>query len=646
MLVGTWRHTANRLGITGNRVQSVLDRIGSPEDLKKLDQTQVNYLASEIRKVLIETVSHNGGHLASSLGVVELTIALHRVFHSPEDKIIWDVGHQSYAHKLLTGRKDDFSTLRTHGGLSGFPVRTESQHDAFGAGHAGTSISAALGMALARDTRGDKHHVIAVIGDGSLGAGMALEAINHAGHLGTRVIVVLNDNGMSISPSIGAVSRLLNKVRFNPKYESAKRVARKEIKRLPMGKFAWELSQRVKSQVEGVILPNFWEQMGFTYLGPVDGHDEKKTEAAFIRAARETGPTLVHVITQKGKGHAEAEADATRFHGVAPYVEKPDPLPSYSQVFGQTVLRLMQENDNTVAISAAMLDGTGLMPAAKAFPKRVYDVGICEQHAVTLAAGLAIEGLIPIVAIYSTFLQRSYDQIVHDVCLQNLPVIFAVDRAGIVGDDGKTHQGAFDITYLRGIPNMVVAAPKDEVEFQHLIYSAVTYGKPVAIRYPRGNGGPSETVNTMKTIPIGSGEILRQGNDLAILAIGATVFPALEAAAKLAAGGLQCSVANARFAKPLDLTIIQKLAGTTGRIITIEENSLIGGFGSAVLEMLTQNKVTARVECMGLPDVFIEHGNQDLLRAKYELDSKGIVNRVKKAFPELFTGASTGGRVS
>ncbi len=627
-------------------MHSLLDNIGSPEDLKKLNRVQLTYLASEIRKVLIETVSHNGGHLASSLGVVELTIALHRVFHSPEDKIIWDVGHQSYAHKLLTGRKNDFATLRTYGGLSGFPVRTESRHDAFGAGHAGTSISAALGMALARDTRGDKNHVIAVIGDGSLGAGMALEAINHAGHLGTRVIVVLNDNGMSISPSIGAVSRLLNRVRFNPKYESAKRVARKEIKRLPMGKLAWDLSQRVKSQVEGVVLPNFWEQMGFTYLGPVDGHDERKTEAALTRAARETGPTLVHVITQKGKGHAEAEADATRFHGIAPYVEKPDPLPSYSQVFGQTVLRLMQENEKIVAISAAMLDGTGLMPAAQAFPKRVYDVGICEQHAVTLAAGLATEGMIPVVAIYSTFLQRSYDQIVHDVCLQNLPVIFAVDRAGIVGDDGKTHQGAFDITYLRGIPNMVIVAPKDETEFQHLIFSAVSYGKPTAIRYPRGNGGPSETVKSMKAVPIGTGEILRRGDDLAILAIGATVFPALEAAAKLADEGLQCSVANARFAKPLDSDMIQKLAMTTGRIMTIEENSLIGGFGSAVLEALTRNKFKVKVECMGLPDAFIEHGNQNLLRTKYELDTQGIINRVKKTFPELFTGASTWGRVS
>ena len=627
-------------------MQSILNQINSPDDLKKLNQVQLAYLASEIRKVLITTVSHNGGHLASSLGVVELTIALHRVFHSPEDKIIWDVGHQSYAHKLITGRKDDFSTLRTYGGISGFPVRSESQHDAFGAGHAGTSISAALGMALARDAKGSKNHVIAVIGDGSLGTGMALEAINHAGHLGTRVIVVLNDNGMSISPSVGAVSRLLNRVRFSPHYETAKRVARKKILGLPMGKFAWGLSKRMTSQFEGVVIPNFWEQLGFTYLGPVDGHNEKEIEAALTRASVETGPTLIHVITQKGKGYAEAEADATKFHGVAPYVEKPDNLPSYSQVFGQTILRLMKDNDKIMAISAAMLDGTGLAPVAEAYPKRVFDVGICEQHAVTLAAGLATGGYIPVVAIYSTFLQRSYDQIVHDVCLQNLPVIFAVDRAGIVGDDGKTHQGAFDITYLRGIPNIVLAAPKDETEFQHLLFSAMKYGKPTAIRYPRGNGGPSETVKSFTLIPTGNGEVLKRGNDLAILAIGATVFPALEVAGRLGVEGVRCTVINARFAKPLDAVLITETAETTGRVITIEENSLIGGFGSAVLELLSQSRSTAKVECMGLPDNFIEHGTQELLRSKYELDATGIINRVKSAFPELFTRSSTSGRRS
>jgi 1-deoxy-D-xylulose-5-phosphate synthase len=625
-------------------MQSVLDGIGSPEDLKKLDRAQVAELALEIRKVLIDTVSHNGGHLASSLGVVELTIALHRIFRSPEDKIIWDVGHQSYAHKLLTGRKEDFSTLRIHGGLSGFPVRSESKHDAFGAGHAGTSVSAALGMALARDAKGGCEHIVAVIGDGSLGAGMALEAINHAGHLGTRLIVVLNDNGMAISPSIGAVSRLLNQVRFDRRYETAKRVARKRIMRLPMGRFAWGVSKRLKSQAEGVILPNFWEQFGFTYLGPVDGHNEKEVEAALTRARNEPGPTIVHVITQKGRGYADAEADATRFHGVAPPLQNPDGLPSYSQVFGQTVLQLMGQNDRVVAISAAMLDGTGLAPVARAFPKRVFDVGICEQHAVTLAAGLAAGGFIPIVAIYSTFLQRAYDQIIHDVCLQNLPVVFAVDRAGIVGDDGKTHQGAFDISFLRSIPNMIVAAPRDEAEFQHLLHTAVGCGRTMAVRYPRGNGGGTMLDSGLKTIAIGTAEVLRRGDDAALLAIGATVHPSLAAAERLAAEGVNITVVNARFAKPLDAALIKSLAATTGRIVTVEENSAIGGFGSGVLEMLSDNKTRAVVESIGLPDVFVEHGTQELLRLRYEMDAEGIAGRVRLAFPELFAGASQGER--
>jgi 1-deoxy-D-xylulose-5-phosphate synthase len=625
-------------------MQNVLDKIGSPEDLKRLSQPQITHLAAEIRKVLIDTVSQNGGHLASSLGVVELTIALHRSFHSPEDKIVWDVGHQTYAHKLLTGRKEGFSSIRTYGGLSGFPDRSESEHDPFGAGHAGTSVSAALGMALARDARGGKEHVVAVIGDGSLGAGMALEAINHAGHLGTRVIVVLNDNGMSISPSVGAVSRLLNQVRFDRRYETAKRVARDKITSLPGGHFAWGISKRVKSQVEGVVLPNFWEQLGFTYLGPVDGHNERKVEAAMARASAERGPTIVHVVTQKGKGYAEAEADATRFHGVASHVENHDGLASYSQVFGSVVSQLMREDERVVAISAAMLDGTGLAPVAREFPRRVFDVGICEQHAVTLAAGLATGGLIPVVAIYSTFLQRAYDQIIHDVCLQNLPVVFAVDRAGIVGDDGKTHQGAFDISYLRGIPNMIVAAPKDEDEFRQLMFTAVKSGAPMAVRYPRGNGQGVPLESQLRSIPVGKGEVLRRGEDLAVIAIGATVYPALIAANRLASQGIQCTVISARFAKPLDNDLVREVSDSIGRIVTVEENALIGGFGSAVLESLTSLRSTAKVECLGLPDVFIEHGAQELLRMRYELDSDGIIGRIRAAFPELFVNTPAEGR--
>jgi 1-deoxy-D-xylulose-5-phosphate synthase len=615
----------------------VLKGVNSPADLKALAGRELPALAAEIREFLVTTVSENGGHLASSLGVVELTIALHRVFNSPVDKIVWDVGHQCYAHKLLTGRKDAFGTLRQYRGISGFPVRGESPHDAFGAGHAGTSISAALGMALGRDLRGGKHHVIAIIGDGSIGAGMALEAINHAGHLGTKIIVVLNDNGMSISPSIGAVARLLNQVRFDPRYESAKSTAKRTITRLPFGESAWKLSKRVKSQVENVLLPNiFWEQFGFKYLGPVDGHNITELEAALGRARDfESGPTLVHVLTQKGKGHAPAEADAGRFHGVSPRGRTAE-IPSYSQFFGDTVCRLMRDNERIVAISAAMLDGTGLAPAAAAFPGRVFDVGICEQHAVTLAAGLAAQGFIPIVAIYSTFLQRSYDQIVHDVCLQNLPVVFAIDRAGIVGDDGKTHQGALDISFLRTIPNMVIAAPRDEAELQDLLYTAVSAGQPMAVRYPRGSGVGVPLPAELKRLPIGKGELLREGRDLAVLAIGSTVYPALAAAACLEEAGISCAVADARFAKPVDAELIRELAAATGRLVTVEENTLSGGFGSAVLEMISAlDHPATRVACLGLPDGFIEHGSQALLRSMFGLDAEGIARGIKGAFPDL-----------
>lgn len=622
---------------------AILGRINSPADLKAVGQPELETFAAEIRELLIQTVSLNGGHLASSLGVVELTIALHRVFNSPEDKIVWDVGHQSYAHKLLTGRKDRFVTLRQYGGVSGFPVRTESPHDAFGAGHAGTSISAALGMALARDLNKMSYQVVAVIGDGSLGTGMALEAVNHAGHLGTKLIVVLNDNGMSISPSIGAVSRLLNQVRFDPRYEFAKKKAKKTVSRLPFGELVWALSKRTKGLLLGVLLPSiFWQQLGFTYLGPVDGHDIKELETALRRARDfESKPTLVHVLTKKGKGYAVAEGNATKFHGVPPNNTKGSNAPSYSQVFGQTVLRLMRENHKVVAITAAMLDGTGLAPVATEFPDRVFDVGVCEQHAVTLAAGLATQGFIPVVAIYSTFLQRAYDQIIHDVCIQNLPLVFALDRAGIVGDDGKTHQGTFDISYLRAIPNIVIAAPKDEDEFQHLLYTAINAGQPMAVRYPRGNGEGVPLTQDFQQLPIGKGEMLKEGEDVGILAIGSTVYPALATVEKLAADGVHCAVANVRFAKPLDSELIMELAASTKRLVTVEENALAGGFGSAVLELLGKAKLKGvKVKCLGLPDRFIEHGTQELFRAMFNLDSEGIARCVRAAFPEIVGEAS------
>jgi 1-deoxy-D-xylulose-5-phosphate synthase len=626
----------------------VLDRINSPADLKGLSVQELARLASEIREYLVKTVSANGGHLASSLGVVELTIVLHRIFNSPDDKIIWDVGHQCYAHKLLTGRKDTFSTLRQYQGISGFPVREESPHDVFGAGHAGTSISAALGMAVARDLRGLKNNVIAIIGDGSIGAGMALEAINHAGHLGTKIIVVLNDNGMSISPSVGAVARILNQVRFDPRYESAKNTATRTITHLPFGHSVLKMGKQIKSRVKNVLLPNtlwehillpniFWEQFGFTYLGPIDGHNILELEAALGRARDfEFGPTLVHVLTRKGKGHAPAEADAGLFHGLSPKGSVASDFPSYSRYFGNTVSRLMHDDNRIVAISAAMLDGTGLASVATEFPGRVFDVGICEQHAVTLAAGLATQGFIPIVAIYSTFLQRAYDQIVHDVCLQELPVVFAIDRAGIVGEDGKTHQGALDISFLRSIPNMIVSAPRDEDEFQHLLYTAVSSGRPMAVRFPRGGGQGAPISADMRRLPIGKGELLREGDDLAIIAIGATVYPALEAAARLEEDNIRCTVADARFAKPIDAEMVNELAAATCRLVTVEENALAGGFGSAVLELVSATgRHDVRVECLGLPDHFIEHGSQATLRSVIGLDPAGIARAVKSAYPEL-----------
>jgi len=623
-------------------MSTILSKINCPADLKSLQPTELEQLAVEIRQTLVKTVSENGGHLASSLGAVELTIALHRIFTSPQDKIIWDVGHQSYAHKLLTGRRESFDSIRKYKGLSGFPVCSESSHDAFGTGHAGTSVSAAMGMALARDLAGLNYHVVAVIGDGSLGTGMALEAVNHAGHLGTRLTVVLNDNAMSISPSVGAISRILNQVRFDPRYEFAKRRAKKFASHLPFGESAWALSKWMKSRVERALLPSsFWQQLGFTYLGPVDGHNFVELEAALKRARDyESRPTLVHVLTQKGKGYSLAEVDATKYHGVSPRGNNKNNAPSYSQVFGKTILRLMQENERVVAISAAMLDGTGLSEAAAKFPRRVFDVGICEQHAVTLAAGLATQGFIPIVAIYSTFLQRAYDQIIHDVCLQNLPVVFAIDRAGIVGDDGKTHQGAFDISYLRTIPNIIVAAPKDEDELQHLIFTAVQANQPMAVRYPRGNGEGVAMKPHFRELPIGKGELLRDGEALAILAIGSSVYPALAAADKLSKEGIRCAVVNARFAKPLDNDLILGLANRM-RLITVEENAVAGGFGSAVTDLLGNSELApVKIEHLGLPDQFVEHGTQEILRYIFNLDCEGIVRKIKLSFPELSAAPS------
>ena len=620
----------------------LLNRIDSPAALGQLTAAELEQLGAEIREILVETVSENGGHLASNLGVVELTIALHRVFHSPEDKLIWDVGHQSYVHKLLTGRGERFPTLRQYGGLSGFASHSESPHDPFDTGHASTSISAALGMALARDLGGEDHQVIAIIGDGALTGGMALEALNHASHLDTKIIIVLNDNGMAISPNIGAVAKLLNLLTRAPQYDHVKADAKRTLIRLPFGERLLRKIRRAKSGIKEALIPGaFWEKLGFAYVGPIDGHNIRATEAALVRARdAKARTTIVHVLTEKGKGYPPAEKDSARFHGVAPNGHAGGPsAPSYSEVFGQTVLQLMREDKRIVAVTAAMCEATGLGPAAEAFPDRVFDVGICEEHGVTMAAGLASQGFVPIVAIYSTFLQRAYDQIIHDACLQNLPVIFAIDRAGIVGEDGRTHQGAFDLSFLRCIPNLTVASPKDEDELRHLLFTATRLGRPMAIRYPRGEGIGASLTGALQELPVGVGELLRSGDDLTIAAVGSAVWPALAAAESLSVSGIECSVVNACFVKPLDRELILQLASRTQRLVTVEENVLAGGFGSAVLELLDEAGLQqVRVERLGLPDRFIEHGPRELFRSMFDLDGEGIVRRIRVAFPEVGDG--------
>ena len=621
---------------------ALLDRIDTPAALEGLTPPELEQLAAEIRDVLVSTVSENGGHLASNLGVVELTIALHRVFDSPNDKLIWDVSHQAYVHKLLTGRRDSFPTLRQYGGLSGFTCRSESPHDPFGTGHASTSISAALGMALARDLAGEQHHVVAIIGDGALTGGMALEALNHASHLNTKIIVVLNDNGMAISPSIGGVSKMLNLLTRSPRYEHVKADTKRTLARLPLGGRVLRLITWLKAWIKGALIPSaFWEKLGFSYVGPINGHKVGDVEAALRRARdAKTKTTIVHVLTEKGKGYPPAEKDSARFHGLAPNGHSSNGAPpSYSEVFGQTVLRLMKKDERLVAITAAMCEATGLDPAAQAFPERVFDVGICEEHGVTLAAGMASHDFVPIVAIYSTFLQRAFDQIVHDVCLQNLPVVFAIDRAGIVGEDGRTHQGAFDLSYLRCLPNMTVAAPKDEDELRHMLFTATRLGGPMAVRYPRGRGIGVPLTGEPHELPVGTSELLRSGDDVTIAAVGPAVWAALAAAEELAASGIECAVVNARFVKPLDSEMLLPLASKSGRLVTVEENVLAGGYGSAVLEaMESAGLARVRVERIGLPDLFIEHGPQELFRSMFDLDRDGIVRRVRAAFAELGAG--------
>lgn len=620
------------------KVYKLLDNIDSPEALKKLTRDELNDLCTEIRDILLNTVTVTGGHLASNLGVVELTLAVHRVFDSPRDKIVWDVGHQSYTHKLLTGRKQRFSSLRQHGGISGFPDPDESSHDPFSAGHASTSISASIGMAIARDLAGDNYDIVAIIGDGGLTGGMSFEALNHAGHLGTNMIVVLADNGMSISPTVGALSRELNKIRFSQRFQQAKIEARRLLKGAFLGNQIDWVIQRLTQGAKATVMPTMlWEELGFTYIGPIDGHNIPEIETALKQAKScDSKPVLVHVITTKGKGHKQAEEAPVRFHSIAPKENSSKKAISYSEVFSQTVVRLARDNPRLVAITAAMSDGNCLEAMAREFPKRFYDVGICEEHAVTMAAGMATQGFIPVVAIYSTFLQRGFDQIIHDVCLQDLPVVFAIDRSGIVGEDGKTHQGIFDISYLTLMPNMIVSAPKDENELQHLLFTAIQSKHPMAIRYPRGSGVGVPLDSQLKCLPTGKGELVKPGNDIALLAFGSTVQPALEAAQDLAKLNIDAAVVNARFAKPLDSELILKIAGRIEKVVTIEENTLSGGFGSAVLGLLETSDISnVRLKRIGIPDEFVEHGHPSLLRAKYKLDAQGIAQQVLSLFPEL-----------
>ena len=621
-----------------NKMTKILDTIEKPGDLKTLTYSELKQLASEIREELISVVSANGGHLASNLGVVELTLALHRVYNAPQDKIVWDVGHQAYAHKLVTGRRKQFASLRQYGGLSGFTSREESEYDTFGAGHSSTSISAALGIAVARDFAGDGYHVVAVIGDGGITGGMAIEGLNQTGHIGTRLVVILNDNGMSISPTVGAIARVLDRIRFDHRYLVGKEKSKKLLKVLPLGNQVWRLGLQIESWLKDVSRPTrFWENFGFNYIGPIDGHDFKKLETALKRARNYTaGPIVVHVITTKGSGYLPAEGDSVYFHGIAGTNGKANKkmIPTYSNIFAQTTLKLARQNPKLIVVTPAMPEGNCLNTLQQEFPKRVFDVGICEQHAVTFAAGLATQGYLPVLAIYSTFLQRSFDQIIHDVCLQELPMVFAIDRGGIVGDDGKTHQGIFDLSYLSLIPNIIVAAPKDENELQHMLYTAVKSGKIMAVRYPRSQGLGVSMDSEFRELPIGKGEILRQGNDIAILAIGSMVAPAMEAAEKLALQGVEATVVNARFVKPVDAELIVDLATRIKRIVTVEENTLSGGFGNYVNDALRQSDLRdVIIRNVGLPDVFIEHGGQDFLRSKYGLDAAGIIAKVLEIVP-------------
>jgi len=615
--------------------RTMLHRVNSPADIRNFTIEELDLLAEEIRRKIIETVALNGGHLGPSLGAVELTLALHYVFNTPDDKIIWDVGHQTYAHKIITGRKDEFGTLRKIEGLSGFPKREESIYDVFGVGHSSTSISAGSGISEARCLTGRNYKVISVIGDGSMSAGIAFEGLNWAGDRQKDLIIVLNDNEMSISPNVGALSSYLNRIMTGQQVTKLKSRVQGFLRTIPgIGEQMVKFTKQAEESLKAFFVPGMlFEEMGFKYIGPLQGHHLDQLIKNFENIRELKGPILVHVVTKKGKGYKFAEQEPSRFHGLGPFdVEtgaashSPDTPPAYTDVFGETMVRLASENPRIVAITAAMRHGTGLDEFARSYPERFFDVGIAEQHGVTFAAGLAVEGIIPVVAIYSTFLQRAYDQLLHDVCLQKLPMVLALDRGGIVGDDGPTHQGLFDFSYLRSIPHITVMAPKDENELRHMLKTAVECGVTVAVRYPRGKGVGVPLEDPLRVMELGKGEILRHGSDVALIAIGSMVYPSLRAAEILSLQGIEATVVNSRFVKPLDGELICDVASAAGKVITVEENVLMGGFGSAVLELFAQKGVAPRaIGRLGIDDRFVEQGTQSELRKRYKIDEEGIV---------------------
>ena len=612
----------------------LLQTINDPSELRKLERKQLRPLADELRAFVLDSVSRTGGHLSSNLGTVELAIALHYVFETPEDRIVWDVGHQTYPHKILTGRREKMPTLRQLGGVSGFPRRSESIYDTFGTAHSSTSVSAALGMAVAAKAKGEKRHCIAVIGDGAMSAGMAFEALNNAGAMDVNLLVILNDNEMSISPPVGALTNYLARLLSGSVYETAKRAGERVLRRVPA---VLELARRAEEHVKGMVTPGtLFEEFGFNYIGPIDGHDLDALIPTLANIRKLSGPQFLHVVTRKGQGYKLAEDDPVTYHGPGKFdpgqgIQKSSGgKPTYSQIFGDWLCDMAKLDARLMAITPAMREGSGMVRFSEEFPERYFDVAIAEQHAVTFAAGLACDGMRPVVAIYSTFLQRGYDQLIHDVAIQNLPVLFALDRGGIVGGDGQTHNGAFDFAYLRTLPNLTVMAPSDENECRLMLYTGFRLDSPSAVRYPRGSGPGVAIEPEMRALPIGKGEVRREGKRIAILAFGSMLKPALEAAASL-----EATVANMRFVKPLDVELVKRLALSHELLVTVEEHQVMGGAGSAVCEALNALGIEKRVLLLGLPDRFIEHGDPAKLLASVGLDGDGILKSVAAAFPPV-----------